>query len=456
MKVLHVSLGLPPLRTGGLTRYSVELMEAQAAAGDEVALLFPGRFLRGKTRIAEGLWKGISTFEIVNPLPVALTYGVAEPRAFMAKCDAPEEYDSFLERLDPDVIHVHSYQGVHREFFEAAKAKGIPIVLTTHDYYSICPRATLVDRAGASCDGPSSEKCASCCYGVGMTMKKSRIMQSRLYARLKDSRALRAVAGKVKRGMSLGGDGPSKEGKTVDSRAIESFGALLEYNASILSMVDLVASNSALTERIYRVYFPDAKFRLVPGTHAGLVRSERSGSRRKDVDKPKIAYLGGMKPYKGYGTLLAACGALHDEGVAFQLDLYGDEYEQPQGLPEVVCGGRVPPDETRDILRAHDVVVVPSICHETCGFVVLEALCEGVRVVCSDAVGASELVERSFVFDAGDFSDLTKKLSKACYSLNNVAQIPDSYPLSLHAQVDALKRAYCDLAEEGGKGQGLY
>lgn len=114
------------------------------------------------------------------------------------------------------------------------------------------------------------------------------------------------------------------------------------------------------------------------------------------------------------------------------------------------------PDETRGILRAHDVVVVPSICHETCGFVVLEALCEGVRVVCSDAVGASELVEHSFVFDAGESSDLTKKLSKAFHSLDNVAQIPDSYPLSMHAQVDALKRAYCGLAEEDGKGQGLY
>ena len=452
MKVLHVSLGLPPLRTGGLTRYSVELMEAQAASGNEVALLFPGRFLRGKTRIAEGLWKGISTFEIVNPLPVALTYGVAEPGSFTSSCDAPEEYDPFLERLNPDTIHVHSYQGVHREFFEAAKARGVPIVFTTHDYYPICPRATLVNRAGDSCDGPLPEKCASCCRGVGMTMKKSRIMQSCLYAQLKDSHAFRAVAGKVKRGMSSSGDGSLGEGEIVDSLAVESFGTLLEYNASIFSMIDLVASNSALTERIYRVFFPDAKFRLVPGTHAGLVRSERFEDRRKDVDRPKIAYLGGMKPYKGYETLLAACRALHDEGVAFQLDLYGDEYEQPQGLPEAVCGGRVSPDEMRGILRAHDIVVVPSIYHETCGFVVLEALCEGIRVVCSDAVGAADLVERPFVFDAGDFNDLTKKLSKACRALNNVARVPDSYPLSMHAQVDALKRVYCDLTEEGRKG----
>lgn len=89
MRVLHVSLGLPPLRTGGLTRYCTEVMEAQAAAGDEVSLVYPGRFGRGKTRVRHGSWHSVATYEVVNPLPVALTYGVAEPDAFCMPCDDP-------------------------------------------------------------------------------------------------------------------------------------------------------------------------------------------------------------------------------------------------------------------------------------------------------------------------------------------------------------------------------
>lgn len=445
MRVLHVSLGLPPLRTGGLTRYSIELMEAQVAAGDNASLLFPGRFLCGKTRIAEGSWREVPTFEIVNPLPVALTYGVAEPEAFMSKCDAPEEYGSFLDRLNPDIVHVHSYQGIHREFFEAAKARGIPTVFTTHDYYPICPRATLVNREGASCGGPSPEKCASCCRGVGMTMRKSRIMQSRLYARFKDSRMLRAAAAKVKQRMSSGDDGPSGEGDPIGSLEVESYGALLEYDSDILAMMDLIASNSALTERIYREYFPDTKFRLVPGTHAGLTRNERSRAKRGGDGKTRIAYLGGMKSYKGYETLLAACRILHDDGVAFQLYLYGDDYERPRGLPEAVCGGRVSPEKVGGILRAHDVVVVPSIYHETCGFVALEALCEGVDVVCSDAVGAADLVRPERVFEAGEASDLAAKLKDACEDRSSSASMPDGYPITMNQQIHLLKSVYYDL-----------
>ena len=45
MRVLHYTLGLPPYRTGGLTKYATDLMLSQAEAGDSVALLWPGRYL---------------------------------------------------------------------------------------------------------------------------------------------------------------------------------------------------------------------------------------------------------------------------------------------------------------------------------------------------------------------------------------------------------------------------
>ena len=70
MKVLHVALGLPPLRTGGLTRYCVDLMEAQARGGFKVSLLYPGRFLPGKTVVKSHRHGDIQLYEVVNPLPV--------------------------------------------------------------------------------------------------------------------------------------------------------------------------------------------------------------------------------------------------------------------------------------------------------------------------------------------------------------------------------------------------
>ncbi|PWX16366.1 hypothetical protein CYK66_07125 [Clostridium perfringens] len=43
MNILHYSLGLPPYRSGGLTKYTIDLMEEQINQGENVSLLFPGK-----------------------------------------------------------------------------------------------------------------------------------------------------------------------------------------------------------------------------------------------------------------------------------------------------------------------------------------------------------------------------------------------------------------------------
>lgn len=44
MRILHLSLGLPPFRTGGLNRYCADLMQQQVEDGQDVLLLYPGEF----------------------------------------------------------------------------------------------------------------------------------------------------------------------------------------------------------------------------------------------------------------------------------------------------------------------------------------------------------------------------------------------------------------------------
>lgn len=42
MRILHYTLGLPPFRSGGLTRYASDLMEEQTKH-NEVFHLYPGK-----------------------------------------------------------------------------------------------------------------------------------------------------------------------------------------------------------------------------------------------------------------------------------------------------------------------------------------------------------------------------------------------------------------------------
>lgn len=458
MKVLHVALGLPPLRTGGLTRYCIETMEAQVAAGDNVSLLYPSRFLPGRTRVGgRKEWRaGIGSYEVINPLPVPLTYGVAEPEKFMAPCDAPGAYGRFLSSLRPDVIHVHSFQGIHQEFFRIARQMGIPMVFTTHDYYPMCPRCTFITSRGEDCtDGPSGEACALCNEGVGMTWRKSAVMQSGTYARLKSSRLVRAVGTTVKRRMSSSGGaapaetagaaGPSATTAPPAAQsapaAAQAYARLLDYDREILSLFTLILANSTMTMAEYRRRFPDARCALLPITHAGL-RREGKNHHRTSGDPLRIGYFGGCKTYKGYGTLLVAARILDGKGISFALHLYGDDYGDVPQYAHAVAHGRIAPSAVHDELAAMDLVIVPSIYRETFGFVVLESLCAGTPVICSDAVGAKDLVKEGRVFRAGDAADLADRVAMLTSNGDLTASLPADYPLSMDEHVRELSEKY--------------
>lgn len=78
----------------------------------------------------------------------------------MKPCDK-EVYRSFLKDVKPDVIHVHTLQGFHKELFEAAKELNLRMVYTTHDYYPFCPLCILLDSNGEQCTGNCPENVSS-------------------------------------------------------------------------------------------------------------------------------------------------------------------------------------------------------------------------------------------------------------------------------------------------------
>ena len=85
MKILHYALGFPPYRSGGLTKYCMDLMLTQREMGHEVGLLWPGRMnlISKKVRVRMGKeWNGISNFELLNMLPVALDEGILDISAY--------------------------------------------------------------------------------------------------------------------------------------------------------------------------------------------------------------------------------------------------------------------------------------------------------------------------------------------------------------------------------------
>ena len=444
MRLLHVSLGIPPLRTGGLTRYCCELMTAQVNKDNEVALLYPGHYSLRGFRIEENRpWNEIRVFELTNPLPVALTFGVAQPCAFMSTPADVDVYRNFLKCLKPDIVHVHSFMGIHREFFEIVHELGIPLIFHTHDYYPLCLRCTCIDATGSLCDKIANpQKCSACCSSTGMTLHKSLIMQSHLYAQLKSSKFTRIIGSKVKWRMEKVPTALSCF-SDCDRSLIVEYENIIDYNKSIFSLFNVVVCNSRMTMNRFKTAFPEGNYTLLPITHSGLSFLNTGDCESRTVKaRLSIGYFGGSKRYKGYYDLLEASRMLHRAHVPFNLNLYGDDYQKIEGLPEAIFNGRLDASEINDAMKSIDVVVVPSVYPETFGFIVLEAICAGCIVLCASCVGASELIDERCLFEPGDVNALASLLQDCSCGLISPAPLPQDYPLSMSEQADGLANIY--------------
>ena len=404
MNILHYSLGFPPYRTGGLTKFSMDLMKEQVKEGDQVSLLWPGEIqLFGKrTKIKKnGSVDGIASFEVINPTPVSYDEGIVDIPAFTAKGDL-KVYEQFLQFVHPNVIHIHTLMGLHKNLLVAAKKMGIKTVFTTHDFFPICPKVTMF-RDGMIC--PDADACESCpkCNLTALSLRKIQILQSPVYRTLKNSAAVKKLR-KGHRDEYLSGQ-EMVEGETT--RTAEDYRKLRKYYKSLLDLIDVVHYNSSVTKEVYKKYMGERKAMLIPITH-GDIKDHR---KKKEFAPPlKITYLGPLGGGKGFFRLKAVLDDLWNEHQDFILNVFF----RKEGLPPYIKQhDRYSYSQLKSIMDKTDVLVTPSMWNETFGYTVAEALSYGVPVIVSSHVGAKDIVPAG----AGIIFDDEKKLTNAIKSL---------------------------------------
>ena len=402
LKILHYFLGFPPYRTGGLTKYAYDLARSQVTDGHEVAALWPGEIknYHAQPKIKESKKiKGIKNFELINPLPVPLDEGINEFDAFTKPCDE-NIYISFLTKEKPDVIHIHTLMGMHREFIQAANQLKIRTVMTSHDYFGFCPKVTLY-RYGTCCDDDNGcRNCIQCNVGA-LSLKKIQLMQSPLYRWAKDTAIVKKLR-KRHRGQFFGEESiPAMPNVDVEEMA-EKYRKLRAYYVSMYEAIDFVHFNSTVAEEIYRRYMIPKDSKVVSITHQEIRQHERH---KVDTGKKVILCLAPAKPFKGWNVLKEACYQLWDEGEKIELRVYS-----PVQNPEpymVVKENGFSRDDIEQMMNEADVLVAPSVWYETFGFTVLEALSYGVPVILSDHVGAKDIVEdNGMVVEAGNVENV--------------------------------------------------
>jgi len=294
--------------------------------------------------------------------------------------EARKKLSRLLDREKPDLVHAHNiHHQISPSIFPLLNKRGIPIVMTLHDYKMVCPVYTLFTRGGICerCRGGHYYHCLlrRC---TKESFVKSGLNTLEMYAHHRLWHSYRRVSVFIS---------PSRFLK----RKVEELG----YRGPI-------------------VHLPNP------------VRTDGAAPAFRGREKT-IVYSGRLAPEKGLSTLFEALA-----GTDVRCRVVGDgplrealgREVRARGLTRVEFLGHLSPEGVRTELRNSVFAVVPSGWYENHPRAVTEAFALGKPVIASRIGGLPELVqegETGLLFDPGNAADLKSKI---------LSLLPDSARIS--------------------------
>lgn len=385
-------------------KYVLDLAQGEYESGNDVQLLVPGSLksrAKGQTEIRSKIWKQIPCHYIMNPLPVTEGRRIENVELLLRHSNF-EVFLEFLKKITPDIIHMHSFMGIECSFLEAANKLKIPVVFTTHDYYGLCPKINLFGN-GHNCDYADWRRCASC-MGASVSGKKLVWQHSNLYRVLKANKFFHwleyspkilpykiYVKNMLKKNKNTI---ESIQGKDCEEAAwfdcqTEEYELLREYYLKMYKRITCFHFNSMQSRCVFESYLGNVRGEVISITNRRIKDNRRI---YKYDGKLKIGYLGTGQQFKGYQYMKEALDGMYESGMTeFECHVYFNS--QDLNCPYLHRHAPYKEEEMEKVFCNMDVLVVPSLCKETFGMVVLEALSYGVPVIISSYVGAKELLK---------------------------------------------------------------
>lgn len=381
INILHYCLGFPPYRTGGLTKYVMDLAKKQSTIYQNVYVFWPGKITKDG-RIDKKIIKksnNLFSIELINPLPVSLLEGIKNISAF-TKMGDKNFYIQLLKDYQISFVHLHTLIGIHQEFIDACNDLKIPTLYTTHDFFGICPTVNLFMNNKPCNYYKTFEYCKSCNQNA-LSIENIKKMQSPSYRMIKSTFIVKIIRGYVKNKHA------QFKINTVcekDVTSISNYKFLSDYYSYFFQRIDYFHFNSKQTKRIFDSLNLDLHGNVIPVTNSSI------SDHRKPIscNKLKMNYLGGNSVSKGIYYLIETLDKLWLKYPnSFELNIY---FSSGLKKPYLIEHSAYSHNQLDEVMSNCNMVVIPSLWYETFGFVALESLSYGIPVLMSNRVGAKD------------------------------------------------------------------
>ena len=443
MNILHAIHDFPPRHRAGSELYALGLARQQLATHDVTMLCADYDPQRDHGHVTWRVYEGVPVVELINNWTCASFAETYRPPLI------GERIRHVLQTIRPDVVHVHNLLNLSFDLPAMARAMGIPVVATLHDYTLVCASGgQRVHRSAQHvCHEIDTARCARCfaespfyaqsafgqvtaTAGPGArVVRRAGVLARRLWPAM----AARAATTAARH---LGG-------MPVTPADIE---ARLEAARRVFVHVDrFIAPSAALGEEFVRLGLPRDRLRVSDYGMPTLAAPPRPTPRLP----LRLGFVGTLVWHKGVHVLLDAVRALPRGSWTLKIfgnpdtfpDYTADLRKRSAGLPVEFMGG-FDASRAADAYASIDVLVVPSLWPENSPLVIHEAFMAGVPVVGARSGGIPGLVtdgENGLLYEASSSHDLTRALR---YLVDDPARVA-----GLAAHAPAVKPLAQDAAE---------
>ena len=144
-------------RRGGLGTMMLAEVEALEAAGHVIVPFAAAHPDNLPTPYARYFPAFVETFDAGRGLgPVDRVKAVAD---LIYDRDAAERFDALLDDVQPDIVHLHNTaRQLSPSILRVARHRGVPAVMTIHDYGVVCPQGLLLRGGTTPCLAPNCQR----------------------------------------------------------------------------------------------------------------------------------------------------------------------------------------------------------------------------------------------------------------------------------------------------------
>jgi len=423
MKILQAIHDFLPDHRAGSEIYTYHLSRALRERGHEVSLLFTEKRLeRPQFEVTRGEYDDLPFHEVVYNRH----FHDVEDLYDDARMEAP--IGSVLDRVAPDVVHVQSLVYLGLSLLRAAAARRIPLVMTLHEYFAVCPRGgLLLNLQGELCDPIVPAICARCIAPYPMTHENYPDRPDGEGAGHDELGSLRFQA------------------RAIDVRRRRMFEGLHAVSR-------FVAPSRFLAERLVREGLERDK--VVVADYGFPPPVPRPRCARAPGEPLRLGFLGTLSDYKGVHVAVDAMAQLPAGTATLRIkgepswfpDYTTPLIERAAVIEGVTFEGPIPHGSAPEFFAELDALVVPSLWVENSPLTIHEAFQCGVPVLTTALGGMAELVETGGgeTFARGDHEELARVIERLAEEPGRLDALVSSIPIvkSIDVNADEMESIY--------------